>query len=146
MKKEIEDVIRQHLPQQVGETLRKRLDQAEHDADVVNRQKHQLVKKDEEINALRERIEQLENQVKEEEQLEKDREEVDGKIRDQKVFEAELKADAAEARANEMAGFVGMVFKSPVFRKSISGHQDIPDAQGGMMYGNYSRDEYNETE
>lgn len=49
--------------------------------------------------------------------------------RNQKVFEAELKASAAEARVSEITGLVSIVFRSPVFRTFISENKSVPTDQ-----------------
>jgi len=120
MTEEIKAVIEKNLPAQVGSTLKDVLAQGEKDA-------RELKDLRESYGFAQKRISELEQKLSDYRVLDErnaaldHREaEVDQKIRDQKVFEAELKATAAEARANEMAGFVGMVFRSPVFRRHIN--------------------------
>jgi hypothetical protein len=119
MENEIKAIIEKNLPEQVGNVLKIRLEKAEKDAVRVE----ELISN---CDAKDKRIMCLENQLQKHRII--DQREVDINVRElkvaeaersQKVFQAELRAAEAEKRANEIAGFTGMVFRSPVFRKTI---------------------------
>lgn len=120
MTAEINAIIERDLPAQVGAVLKKTLEQAQIDSATVKTQANEILElrskclnfsniigdykqKEIELNQIKAQIEKLEK-------LERER----------KVFEAETKLNESEKRANEIAGFVGMVFKSPVYRTYVS--------------------------
>lgn len=120
IKKQIEKAIETNLPSEVGKVLKKRLDQADNDAERVLTLTTTLENAEKEINELSSKISKYAGIESKLNKLETLGVEIEKKLTGQKIFEAELKANAAEARANEIAGFVGMVFKSPIFRRTIS--------------------------
>ena len=120
MEQEIKSIIESHLPAQVGETLRKILEQGERD-------KAELVTLKNEVSDLRKKNSELQGEVlkmretaTQYNQIVSKTEELKELERNRKVFEAELKLTESEKRVAEMAGFVGMVFKSPIFRKTTN--------------------------
>lgn len=119
IKKQIEKAIETNLPSEVGKVLKKRLDQADNDAERVLTLTTTLENAEKEINELSSKISKYAGIESKLNKLETLGVEIEKKLTGQKIFEAELKANAAEARANEIAGFVGMVFKSPIFRRTI---------------------------
>ncbi len=56
MDAEMQEIIKKHLPAQLGETLKKRLEQADEDADTVKNQKEQILSKDSTIRGLEKTI------------------------------------------------------------------------------------------
>jgi septal ring factor EnvC (AmiA/AmiB activator) len=131
MYKEIQEAINKNIPQHVGEVLKKRLEQADKDAAKVKELNDLLTSRNADIAGLNKTIEEYKKFDERNSKLVERENAVAEKERNQKVFEAEERAKAAEARANEMAGFVGMVFKSPVFRRTVTGSSGgYYDSQG----------------
>lgn len=133
MEKEILDIISKNLPEQVGSVLKKRLEEAEAD-------KKRIEEIEYSVKYSRDKIVTLENQLGEYKKLEVRREDLDRREeeiskreRNMQVWEANVKSIEADKRANELAGFVGMVFKSPVFRKSVNGYQYVSQGQYGAL-------------
>ena len=128
MNKEIKDIIEKNLPAQVGEVLQEHLAKCDQESAENKRMHVELEKTNEARSRL---LEQLQNyQLLDErnrtlEQREKD---VSEKERDRKVFEAELKRDESEKRSNDLYSIVQLVFKSPVYKKTIA-NQTISDYQ-----------------
>jgi TolA-binding protein len=140
MEKEIKEVIEKNLPAHVSDVLRKRLDKADEHEKQAEHLQSQLKGERKEIQDLRNRIEKLESDLKLAGDLDKREKEIERRERRMDVHDANLRAEAAEARANEMAGFVGMVFKSPIYRHTATGNRDIPDGSGGIHYGSFYED------
>ena len=118
MTEEIKAIIEKSLPAQVGEILKQTLekgkkDEAELKATVIayDNARKEIEKHLAKINDYKQfdernsKLEARENAVSEKE-------------RNQKVFEAELKLAEAEKRTTDATNFVGMVFKSPIYRKT----------------------------
>lgn len=120
MTDEINEIIKKNLPAQVGELLKQRLDQAESDAKELIRYKQADTDKAKIIRELEETIKEYKKQDDRNSKLELREKEVEQAERNRKVFEAELKLAEAEKRLADNTNFVGMVFKSPIFRKSTS--------------------------
>lgn len=118
MEKEIEEIIKKNLPAQVGEVLKTRLEQAERDANTVKSQSEQIVSKTATILGLEKTISDYKQFDNRNSALEAREKAVAEKERNQKVFEAELKLAEAEKRTADATNFVGMVFKSPIYRKT----------------------------
>lgn len=139
IKEQIEKAIEKNLPNQVGKVLKERLSQADKDAELADSLTITLKKAKKEISELSLKISKYSDIESKLKKLETLGDEIEKKLTGQKIFEAELKASAAEARANEIAGFVGMVFKSPVFRTSVFGNRQIPNGQYGLMPDNFNQ-------
>lgn len=130
MNEEIKKIIEKNLPAQVGDVLKQRLEQAEKDAVILKQQEEALISRNATIAGFEKQIAEYKKLDERNNKLEEREKAVETKERNSKVFEAELKATEAEKRANELFGFVGMVFKSPIFRKSTI------DTTFGMMQWN----------
>ena len=120
MEQEIKSIIEKSLPAHVGEVLQKRLKKADDD-------EKSLCNANEAIENLTKQVSRLsaENEsLKKEKSADK---EVLARIgtlqeleRDRKVFEAETKLECEKSKNKDLNNFVGMVFKSPVYKNSIS--------------------------
>ena len=133
MTEEIRAIIEKNLPAQVGTVLNEVLQQGEKDAAEL---KATVIAYDD----ARKEIEKHLIKIEEYRQFDKRNSELGArenvvaeKERNQKVFEAEIKATESEKRATELAGFVGMVFKSPVYRTSVFGSQSVASGQYGTL-------------
>jgi len=133
MNKEIQEAIKKSLPNQVGEALKLRIEQADKDAETVKEQAtcinghlttilnlnttiSEYKKLDERNNKLVER----ENKVADDE-------------RNQKLIISELKLEQSEKRNIDIINFTGMVFKSPIYKTHVS------ESQGGTTQWNNSK-------
>lgn len=118
MEKEIEEIIKKNLPAQVGETLRKTLEQGEKYKVELDATVHSFECERKKVVALESRIDEYKKSDERNSKLEARETAVSEKERNQKVFEAELKLAEAEKRTTDATNFVGMVFKSPIYRKT----------------------------
>ena len=134
MEKEIEEVIAKHLPAQVGELLKKTLEQGQKDAETVKTQKKMLddaserIARQFELQGKYMELDRYKAQLDEREKI------ISEKERSQKVFEAELRLAEAEKRISEMANLTALVFRSPVYRKTTyenHGYMDVWSNSGG---------------
>lgn len=120
LEKAIQTSINENLPAQVGETLQKLLAEGKKNAELVEKIQKDYENSAKLINELQsekaEMKKQLiaqENLYNREDQLKIDQQELDKKI-------LEIKLEESEKRQADAVNFVGMVFKSPVYRKEIS--------------------------
>lgn len=133
MEKEIEEIIAKHLPAQVGDVLKKTLEKAALDAREVAIQKETILSNRTTIADLEKRLSAYISLDNYQAALDAREKSISERERNQKVFEAELKLAEAEKRNNDMVGFVGMVFRSPIYRKTVSEndyHQSNWDSAG----------------
>ena len=117
MKQEIQELIAKNLPAQVGEVLKKRLEDADKYEVLVKAQKEMLNDKDGEIKCLKAEIEKYMKFDTRNSELDQREREISKRENTMEVWEAKLKLAEAEKRISDNVNFVGMVFKSPVFRK-----------------------------
>jgi hypothetical protein len=118
MTREISEIIKKHLPAQVGDVLKERLKQADQDATDLENAEKALLARGVDIDRLQKQVAEYRALDARNAELATREELVADRERHQNVFAAELKALEAEKRASELAGFVGMVFRSPIFRTS----------------------------
>lgn len=136
MEAEIKEVIEKHLTKQVGEKLQERLalvDKLEKELADLKRSKEWTDK----VNA------DLRHELYSHKQLDERTANVDVREKAvakresvQDVFEARLKQEEAEKRANQAVDLVRLVFKSPVYRTEV---------HGGRSGGNGMYEGHNET-
>jgi len=119
MNLEIQEAIKKSLPNQVGEALKQKIEQADKDAKLVVSQADEINSKAEHINNLTLKINEYQRLDERNSKLNEREKAVEDAERNKKVFEAELKLAEAEKRITENVNFVSMVFKSPIFRKTI---------------------------
>jgi hypothetical protein len=131
MRVEIEEAIQKNMPNQVGVLLKKRLEQAESDAKSLESEREFSKQKSEKIVQLEKIISEYKAFDDRNTKLEARELAVTEKERNQKVFEAELRVAEAEKRITDNVNFVGMVFRSPIFRESVS-----KSVQGDFVYNN----------
>lgn len=133
MEKEILDIISKNLPEQVGSVLKKRLEEAEVDKKRIEQLENSVKYNTDKVLTLEKQLTEYKVLEVRQKVLDSREQEISKRENNQRVWEAELKALEADKRANELAGFVGMVFKSPIFRKSVSGYQYVPNGQYGQI-------------
>jgi len=127
MEQEIKSIIEKNLPAQVGEMLQKRLKKAEDDAkalEAANSYIRDLTDKNTRLNA--EIIGLKEKETKHATVLSAI-EELKEASRNRKVFEAETKLACEVSKNVDLTNFVGMVFKSPVYKNSVSKWKSYSD-------------------
>jgi DNA repair ATPase RecN len=120
MEQEIKDIIAKNLPEQVGNVLKERLENAERDAkDLGSLRKDygnlltELEEKDKKIQGLS-HLESRLDYIKATEESIKERK------METAIQISEIKLQEAEKRADELRSVLEIVFKSPVYRKSHS--------------------------
>jgi hypothetical protein len=127
MNQEIKSIIEKNLPAHVGAVLQERLKKADADEKRLEEALKQI--KDtciENINLstdnklLKEREATLADVLIQTEELKE-------LVRDRRVFEAETKLQCALSENANMVNFVGMVFKSPVYKNNISQWKSYSD-------------------
>jgi seryl-tRNA synthetase len=118
MEQEIKDIIAKNLPEQVGNVLKERLENAERDAKDLGSLRMdygnllaQLDEKDKKIKELSYLEDRLDYIKATEEAIKERRMEMALQISD-------IKLQEAEKRADELRNVLEIVFKSPVYRKS----------------------------
>lgn len=120
MEKEIEEIIKKNLPAQVGDVLKARLEQAGLDAVKVKQLEGTLLHRNSEITNLNKTIEEYRKLDERNSKLDAREKGIEERERKQDVWEANLKVTEMEKRITDNTNFVGMVFKSPIFRKTTS--------------------------
>lgn len=133
MEQEILEIINKSLPTQMGSILKKRLEQADADKARLESCLRMIDNLKAQVEDVEKDIENYKGREVKQQELNTREEEIGKRERSMQVWEANLRGSEAEKRANEIAGFVGMVFKSPVFRKSVSGYQSVPNGQYGTI-------------
>jgi len=119
---QIQDLIRQHLPEEVGATLRQRLADAEVDAQAVKHMEDDLRLLRQSVYDLREQLSDIEAREKElaaKADVMTDREKVVA-VRELRMEMVEQKAQFAERRVADMKEVVGMVFANNRFKYSTA--------------------------
>jgi len=143
MEKEILEVINKQLPASSGILVKKRLEQA----DQLQEQVNELVKAKTDLeknrNHWKGKAEKLKNEIKELEGYRERLDNIEKRERDFSVKEHVIRLEEAEKRANELAGIVQTVFKSPVYRSTISGIRNIPVGKYGTITDAYNHYEEN---
>jgi len=136
MKEEIKKIIEKHMPEQVGDVLKQQLQELEDLKAAHKSLEYSSNLMSERNEELTEANAELLTQIGAHQAIDVRESEVSELERNQKVFEAKLKASESERRAMEMHGFVQMVFSSPVYRQRksfqpsgminhIPGHTDV---------------------
>lgn len=131
MRIEIEEAIQKNMPNQVGVLLKQRLEQAEADAKSLENERELSKQKSEKIAQLEKTVSEYKSFDDRNSKLEARELAVTEKERNQKVFEAELKLNEAEKRITDNVNFVGMVFRSPIFRETVN-----KSVQGDHIWNN----------
>lgn len=134
---QVNKVINEQLPSQVGEALKKRLLQADLESkqlkeviarnDVLGREKEELAKALTTHKELDSKIQQLEALKRE---------------TDLKLFKLELqelKVTQADLRVKDMKEVVGMVFANNKYKYSECGNSSVPSGQYGVQSVNTYR-------
>lgn len=127
MTEEIKVIIEKNLPAQVGDVLKIRLKQADKDAEELKATVIAYNNARKEIELHLAKIEEYRKLDERNAALNKREEDVSERERNKKVWEAELKLSEAEKRISENVNFVGMVFRSPIYRKSTSEYYNHMD-------------------
>ena len=133
MEKEIEEMIKKNLPAQVGDTLKKRLEKADKDEQIIIMLNDTIANHVKTISTLQEKGRIMEVKIKTDEDLTGREAAVSKRERDARVIELEYMLKASDMRAGEMAGFVGMVFKSPIFRRTVNQYDSHQDFYSGNV-------------
>jgi len=118
--KDIEAAIKNSLPQQVGEKLREELEALEKARETILKQEDIIHTTKQDRDQWKQWSEADKRKLKKHDNITTREDRVSLRERDMKVFEAELKAEAATARADELSLVIMQVFKSPVYRKNIN--------------------------
>lgn len=119
MELEIQKIIAENLPEQVGVVLRKKLERAENDAhdNIVLRES--LEKKDKEITHLKNVVEDLRDKISKYVDLKQWSEELEKRQRDMDIEILKLKLEESEKRGLIGERFVEQIFRSPIYRKHV---------------------------
>lgn len=116
---DLQESIKKNLPAQVGDQLRKRLEEA----DELERSNGHLKKSNgdliDEVIDVKNRLIEADKQVKAANLVLAREEKVAEDERNQKVHDSELKAKCAEEKAAQALELVKLVFKSPVYKSEV---------------------------
>lgn len=139
---EMQEMIAKHLPAQVGTLLQERLAKADSDAKKVVElqakvaQLEMSVREHDHLTTRERKLKELETQLNQRATV------IDARENRMEVFEAKLQTEEAKKRADMAERFVGLVFHSPVFTRSINGYQPIvTPANGYVNSGNVNLNE-----
>lgn len=119
MNQEIEEIIKKNLPAQVGEVLKKQLDQAEKDAATVIHQKERIEQQQTEINALSVKLQKHYDLDQREAEIKTRELNVSDKERAIEVFALQIRLEEANKRAELISGFTAALVRNTEFRKTI---------------------------
>lgn len=132
LQQEISDAISRDLPNQVGGTLRKLLDEGEKDANKVTDLTQRLDQFSISFSNLREEKEKIWDKLIAAEALLEKYEDFELRQRNLLLEIAEIKQKAAEANSEQLLTMVKLVFHSPVYSNSVysSGRVPVPVQNG----------------
>jgi len=131
-RKQIEALIEKELPNQVGEALRKKLEQADKDAVEVARLRGELDYQIDVVNKLKEQLEEHRVLGEREIELEKREEKVEERERNIDLTLLTTRLAEAEKRADTVTEFTMGLVRNTTFRKNIYDNED----QAGYQDGN----------
>jgi len=153
IEQQLKEVIEKNLPQQVGETLKRRLEQLEKDSEELQKAKTKLETLDQKCEKLKLEITELSEQnaslKKREDNISQREASVAQKEVELPVTIAEIRAVEAEKRADMSERIVMKVFSSPVFRRTVDENdnyrhirEDIPllDQYGCTQYRSMTKE------
>ncbi len=133
MEAEIKKIIEENLPAQVGDVLKKRLEQADRDVDTIKTLETNLKKRTGELKEANKEIETLRERWLRDDELKQRDETLTKRENKINVFQAELRAQEAQNRADEIFSLVDSVFKNPRIRKSIFNQHEYHNEKGGNV-------------
>lgn len=150
MEIEIKTIIEKHLPSQVGDVLKKTLEQAEKDAIKVNQQEQSLINKNHTITELEKEIAKYQKFDERNATLEAREKTVSDGERNLKIstleFQIQCEREKAEFSKQVALGLV----RNTEYRKNIFDNQNTPytDKYGNTNYSNVTKnlDETNKAE
>lgn len=119
MELEIQKIIAEHLPEQVGAVLKKKLQRADDDAHDIIVLRENLLKKDQQLSHQNEVIADLRSKIIKASELESWEQELNKRQRDMEIEILKLKLEEAEKRNSIGERFVEQIFRSPVYRKRV---------------------------
>ena len=126
MEQEIQDIISKQLPAQVGEVLRKRLEQAEQDAQAVVKYRNTSESYRRECDEYRQKIEVLKLQLEKHVALEARELAVEAQERNIELVLAQNRAKEAERLADSIFRLTETVFRNPVYKETVSKNLVVP--------------------
>lgn len=144
MNKEIEEIIRKNLPQEVGETLKKVLEEGD-----VAKENLKLLQED--YEHVRDARDKYKSKLKDhvdldirENNLNNKESELKEKERNLEITELKIRLDEANKRSIEISGFVSSLVRNTQFRESVFGSTSKSTLD---QYGNsiMTSDPYNHT-
>jgi hypothetical protein len=116
---EIQEAIKKSLPQQVGEALKQRLEQADKDSKEIKELKNTIAKIQGERITLQSKVTEYEKLDERNLKLTERENLVSQQERELKLTIADLKLAEAEKRNVDMVNLTALVFKSPVYKTYI---------------------------
>lgn len=135
MKKEIEEVLKKHLPEQMTGELLKRFNNLEEkerllDASIATTE---LLRKD--INKLEAGRKSAENILMREKEVQAREKSVLDTIRNQNLKRLQYELEQEKSNTNRIYALAEIVFKSvkPVFTQSLWGTTPVADGHGGIL-------------
>ena len=119
---DIKESIEKHLPSQVGDVLKGRLNRIEK----LEKENERL---EDQNSQLQGRVQDLKDDLSEHKTLDERRDDIEERLkevrkreRDMDVHDSKLRAEEAEKRADLSKEYVEAIFKSPVYRQNITGY------------------------
>lgn len=120
MNEQIQKIIAEQLPAQVGEVLKARLKQADLDAAEVARLRNALAASEDNVAEHSKTIRRLNDELAQHAKLDDREATVAGRENKLDVTLAQSKAAAAEDKCSAIFGLVGTIFKNTVIREHVA--------------------------
>ena len=149
MGQEIQDIIAKSLPAQVGEVLKKRLEQADRDKARVEQLSQELDGKKHECSVLNETIAKHHNLTEREKGIEAREVDVSKREKNIEVIILQSKLEEANKRAELVTGFTHGLVRNVEVRKSIYDSESqapFQDSNGNWHYPQPTSKSHTETQ
>lgn len=143
---QIQEIVRKNLPAEVGDQLKKHLQDAEATARKLQMVEDDLKAKRQDLLQRDAEIARLNGLLKTSGDLDKREKDVTAREIRQEIAIADIKRLEAEKRAEGLFTLVGQVFRNPRFVTNESSSINKPTATGGMHYTNDSKTTTQDTE
>jgi phosphoribosylformylglycinamidine (FGAM) synthase PurS component len=125
LEKEMNELLKKHLPEHVGVELRKVLKQAEDDKEALSSATEANKRSVSKVRELEDALILTNKQLSEHASLDERTSKVIELERNQKVFELQIKLSESEKRADMVQGFTNNLVRNTVVRESILDSESI---------------------
>lgn len=135
LNKDIQDTIEKHLPAQIGEVLKKRLDEIPRLEDEVKTLTEDLKTVSAISNERKRTNQELSEQLKTHQELDIRLTELEKRERNLELELCRKDVSCAQEKANQLFGLVNSIFKNPTYKENIAktsfGSENVPVTNNG---------------